>query len=70
MVMVSGNNLNLSWPPDHTGWRLLVQTNSLSNGLNENSNAWFTVPGSASVNSENITMDPKQGTVFYRLVYP
>jgi hypothetical protein len=31
-------------------------------------NAWVAVPGSAFVNSESITMDPNQGTVFYRLV--
>jgi hypothetical protein len=49
---------------------LLAQTNSTAVGLNPNTNAWVTVPGSASVNSENITMDPNQGTVFYRLVYP
>ena len=27
---VSGNTLQLSWPPDHIGWRLQVQTNSES----------------------------------------
>ena len=67
---VSGNTLNLAWPADHTGWRLLAETNSLAVGLNPNTNAWFAVPGSASVNSESITMDPNQATVFYRLVYP
>lgn len=67
---VSGNTLTLSWPADHTGWRLLVQTNSVGSGLNPAANAWFTVPGSTSVNSESITVDPSQGTVFYRLVYP
>ncbi len=69
-ALVSGNMLTLSWPADHLGWRLLVQTNSLAVGLNPNTNAWVAVPGSASVNSESITLDPNQGTVFYRLVYP
>lgn len=69
-VSVNGNFLNLSWPSDHIGWRLVAQTNSLSNGLNASSNAWVTVTGSQSVNSESIPMDPKQPTVFYRLVYP
>jgi hypothetical protein len=69
-AVVSGNTLSLSWPADHLGWRLLVQTNSLAVGLNPNTNAWVAVPGSASVDSESITMDPQQGTVFYRLVYP
>ena len=67
---VSGNTLNLSWPADHTGWRLLVQTNSAGSGLNTNPNAWFAVPGSDSVNSVSIPTDPKKGSVFYRLVYP
>jgi hypothetical protein len=67
---VSGNVLSLTWPVDHTGWRLLAQTNSLNIGLNKNTNDWFAVPGSAAVNSEIITMNPTNGTVFYRLVYP
>lgn len=67
---VSGNTLTLSWPSDHTGWRLQAQTNSAAAGLNPNAGAWFTVPGSTSVNTESFTMDPAQGTVFYRLVYP
>jgi hypothetical protein len=66
----NAGNLMLSWPPDHTGWRLLVQTNPPGVGLNPNTNAWFTVPGSSSVNSENITINPAAGTVFYRMAYP
>ncbi len=65
-----GNQLTLSWPADHTGWRLLAQTNSLSTGLVNNTNAWFTVGGSTATNSVNIILDPAQGTVFYRMVYP
>ncbi|MGN6555686.1 MAG: autotransporter-associated beta strand repeat-containing protein, partial [Verrucomicrobiota bacterium] len=64
---VSSGNLNLSWPTDHTGWRLEVQTNSLSVGLATN---WFTWPGSASTNAVSIPIDPANPTVFYRLVYP
>jgi autotransporter-associated beta strand protein len=67
---VSGNVLTLSWPADHTGWTLQAQTNSLGAGLNPNAAAWFNVPGSASVNTINVTMDPAKGTVFYRLVLP
>ena len=67
---LSGNVLKLSWPADHTGYRLLVQTNTLGTGLNPSPAAWFTVPGSASVNSTNITINPNNGTVFYRMVYP
>jgi autotransporter-associated beta strand protein len=67
---VSGNVLTLTWPPDHTGWRLLAQTNALSIGLVPSTNAWVTVPNSANVNTTNITVNPANGTVFYRLVYP
>lgn len=64
---VSGNVLTLSWPADHLGWHLQVQTNSLSNGLGAN---WVTIPGSDTVTSTNITIRPDIGSVFYRMVYP
>jgi autotransporter-associated beta strand protein len=63
----SGGTLTLSWPADHTGWRLEVQTNPLTMGLNTN---WFTVPNSTTVNSVSIPMDVTRGSIFYRLVYP
>jgi autotransporter-associated beta strand protein len=66
---VSGSTLTLSWPSDHTGWTLQAQTNSLATGLNTNASAWFDVPGSATINSTNITIDPTKPTVFYRLKY-
>jgi hypothetical protein len=67
---VQGNSLNLAWPPDHRGWRLEAQTNSLGNGLNAATNAWFTVSGSTGVTNESFTIDHTTGTVFYRLAYP
>lgn len=67
---LSGGKLELSWPADHTGWRLLVQTNHLAAGLSSNTNDWATVPGSAGINQTNITMDPTKPAEFYRLVYP
>jgi autotransporter-associated beta strand protein len=66
-TVVSGNQLTLSWPADHTGWRLQVQTNSLATGLGSN---WSDVAGSTAVNSVNVTINPANGTVFYRMVYP
>jgi autotransporter-associated beta strand protein len=65
---LSGKNLTLSWPSNHLGWRLEVQTNSLSVGSNKNN--WFTVAGSTTVTSVPVTIDPTAPTVFYRLVYP
>jgi len=67
---VTGNTLALSWPADHTGWRLLVQTNNLGAGVSANTNDWTTVPGSSSINQTNITIDPTKSAEFYRLVYP
>jgi len=62
---VSGNTLTLSWPAGQ-GWMLQMQTNSLTTGLGTN---WVDVPGSTSINSTNITLNPAQPTVFYRLKY-
>ena len=64
---VSGSTLTLSWPLDHTGWRLVAQTNSLSTGIGTN---WVTVAGSTSTNSVQMTLDPSKGCVFYELVLP
>jgi autotransporter-associated beta strand protein len=67
---VSGSTLSLSWPADHTGWRLLVQTNHLVGGISTVSTDWMTVPGSTTINQTNITINPALPTEFYRLVYP
>lgn len=57
----------LSWPADHIGWRLQVQTNSIAVGLGIN---WLNVPNSIATNQMTFTVDPASGCVFYRLVYP
>jgi len=54
----------LSWPEDHTGWTLQVQTNSRSVGLSTN---WFEVPGSTTTNSVTLPISTPNGAVFYRL---
>ena len=64
---VTGNSLDISWPADHTGWQLQGQTNSPNTGL---TTSWFTVPGSATTNHVIMTIDPANGSVFYRLIYP
>ena len=66
-AVVTGNTLTLSWPSDYVGWRLQAQTNLLSTGLGTN---WADVPGSASVNSVNVNINPENGAVFFRMVYP
>jgi len=63
----TGTALNLSWPVDHLGWRLQVQTNSLAVGLSGN---WLSVSDSTATNQMTFTLSPDAGCVFYRLVYP
>ena len=59
-----GNLLTLSWPGDHLGWRLQVQTNSLAQGLGTN---WVDVAGSSVTNQLSFPINPGNGSVFYRL---
>jgi hypothetical protein len=68
--VISPGTLQLSWPADHIGWRLLVQTNNLINGISTKTNDWTTVPGSQLVDSTNLPIIPANRTEFYRLVYP
>jgi hypothetical protein len=70
LFSLTGNTLNLSWPADHIGWRLLVQTNNLQNGLSADPNDWMTVPGSTSVDSTNFLINPALPAEFYELIYP
>ena len=70
LFSVTGSTLSLSWPADHTGWRLLVQTNHLQNGLSANPNDWMTVPGSTGVDSTNFLINPALPAEFYQLIYP
>jgi autotransporter-associated beta strand protein len=64
---ISGNQLTLSWPADHIGWRLQAQTNPPGVGLRTN---WSDYPGSTTVNSVITTISPTNGSVFYRMIYP
>jgi autotransporter-associated beta strand protein len=67
MTTVVGNQLTLSWPADHIGWQLQMQTDDLSAGLGTN---WVNVPGSSTNNRVSVTINPANGAVFYRMVYP
>jgi autotransporter-associated beta strand protein len=59
---VSGNTLTLSWPADHIGWQLQIQTNSL--GTN-----WVDVSGSTATNQMSFTI-AAANAVFFRMIYP
>ena len=63
LTSLSGNVLSLSWPTN-SGWTLQMQTNNLGTGLGTN---WVDLPGSTSITSTNITIDPTAPTVFFRL---
>jgi len=67
---INGNSLLLSWPADHLGWRLLLQTNNLATGVSLDPNDWDTVPGSTNLTSINLTIDPTLPAEFFQLVYP
>jgi hypothetical protein len=65
-----GTNLLLTWPVDHIGYRLLMQTNNLSKGVSSNTNDWADVPGAAETNAASITILKTNLNEYYRLVYP
>jgi hypothetical protein len=65
--VLGGNTLNLSWPSNYFGCRLQAQTNTMATGLGTN---WFDVGGSTTTNAVSIQINPANGNVFYRLIYP
>jgi len=67
IAVVSGGVLDLSWPADHTGWSLQSQTNGINVGLGTN---WVTIAGSSSTNHVVVPINPANGSVFFRLIYP
>jgi len=67
VAQFTGNTLMLSWPADHTGWRLQAQTNDLTQGLGTN---WVDVANSSITNQMTLPINPASGSVFYRMIYP
>ena len=59
----TGNQLEISWPADHLGWRLQIQTNSL------NATNWVDVPNSTLTNDIFVPLDTTNSE-FLRLVFP
>ena len=62
-----GNQLQLNWPADHTGWQLQAQTNNLTSGLGTN---WVNISSSAQTNQMSVPFSTTSGAVFFRLVRP
>jgi len=67
---LTGTNLLLSWPADHTGWRLLMQTNHLDSGISRNTNDWTAVPASELTNNLWLPIDQVKHAGFYKLSFP
>ena len=66
-VLFNANQLQLTWPGDHTGWLLQAQTNSLTSGLGS---GWFPVLNSDLTNQLALPCDPSSPSIFFRLVSP
>lgn len=64
---VNGTNLSVSWPMDHLGWILQVQTNPLTIGIDTN---WATIMDSDITNQIFAPINVNNGGVFYRLKLP
>ncbi len=60
VVHVSGTNLSITWPGDHLGWTLQMQTNLTSS-------PWTDVPGSASVTNILVPIVPGTPRSFFRM---
>jgi cellulose 1,4-beta-cellobiosidase len=58
---VSGGELQFSWPGDHTGWRLQLNTDLSTTN-------WLDVPGTKAANSFSIPTT--NSAAFFRLAYP
>ena len=62
-----GNQLQLQWPLDHTGWLQQTQTNLAGITLGTNWQPW---PDSDNTNSVFFQVDPAAGSIFFRLAHP
>jgi hypothetical protein len=63
-VSVNGRQLTLNWPANYVGW--LLESNAT--GLTATN--WLPVPGSSNTNRMQITIQPNQTKVFFRLSLP
>ncbi len=67
---VSNGTLSLSWGLDRLGYRLLMQTNNLNQGVSITPGDWDTVSGSTTTNLMAIPIVTTNLDEYYRLVYP
>jgi autotransporter-associated beta strand protein len=62
-VSLADGQLQISWPADHLGWRLQVQTNGVGG-------EWVDWPDTSTVTSVTNFLDASSGSMFFRLAYP
>ena len=67
VASMNSNQLQISWPQEHTGWILQLQTNSIAAGLGTN---WTTIANSDQTNQINILPNLTNQAVFFRLTHP
>ena len=65
--IAAGEDFQIIWPLDHTGWRLQVQTNNLIAGLGTN---WIDMPESMQTNAMAVPINTSNAAVFFRLILP
>ena len=65
-IQATNNQLNLTWSVP--GAQLQAQSNPPGGGLNTGN--WADIPGSTATNNIAFPIDPTQGSVFYRLLFP
>jgi hypothetical protein len=66
-LAASAGQIQLSWPADHLGWHLEMQTNPPNAGIGT---GWVTVAGSKSTDQMMLPLDLTIGSGFFRLAYP
>ena len=65
--VAAGNQLQLNWPADHTGWQLQSQTNNLAAASAQTGS---TSPVRTQTNQMTVPLNTTNGAVFFRLVRP
>jgi hypothetical protein len=64
---LNAGQIQFSWPTDHIGWTLQMQSNAPSVGL---TTSWDAVAGSTLTNQISLPIYPTSGNVFFRLTLP
>ena len=66
----NGTNLLLTWGADRIGFRLLVQTNNLNNGISRTASDWGPLSNSSVTDAVTVPIVKTNKSGFYKLVYP